>query len=359
MGKKIKIAMIGVGNCASALMQGIEYYKNNPSDKIGLTSRIMNGYDIADIECVAAFDIDKRKVDIPLSEAIYASPNCVDVISNEIDSKIIVSRGVVLDGVSSYLTNSDSPLNFLPIDNEGSKEEVIAELIKTKPDFIINYLPVGSIQASEFYAECALEADVSFINGMPVFIASNSEWQKRFSDKNLLLIGDDVKAQVGATILHRALVNTFSTRGATVSNTYQLNVGGNTDFLNMKDNTRLRLKKESKKQSIESVYKGKLDDLYAGPADLIEFLSDAKLAFMNISGFGFGGCPIDVELKVKVEDSPNSAGIMVDVLRSAKAILDGRIDKEVIDAICAYGFKHPPVQMTDAESFEKIFTVSS
>lgn len=352
MERKIKIAIVGVGNCASSLIQGVSYYKRNTRESSGLLYRKIGKYDVSDIEIVAAFDIDKRKVGIPLKKAIFSKPNNTIIFEKNIAcGNPIVKMGNILDGFPAHM--NDFPIDQRFLVSKEKSCNVILELQKSKADFLICYLPVGSIDAVTFYAKCALAAGVSFINAMPVFIGSNAEWIKKFEQKGLLVIGDDIKSQVGATILHRAIVNLFNERGCEIDSSYQLNIGGNTDFLNMIDKKRLKLKFESKIESVKSQYRKPLNNIYAGPAEYISYLGDNKIAYIDVSGRGFGNLPIKIDLKISVTDSPNSAGVMVDIIRLSKIALDNGIHGTV-DEISAFGFKHSFKQFTDGIVFEKL-----
>ncbi len=347
--EKIKVAIIGVGNCASALIQGINYYTKNKTLTNGLLHRKLGDFDVSDIECVAAFDIDERKIGKKLSEAIFAKPNNTIVFESKIKGfNTIVQMGPILDGFPEHMLNFAPDLRFVP--SKAKPVDVVKTLKKTKPDFLICYLPVGSVNAVQHYANCALQAGVSFINAMPVFIGSNKEWVEKFERKKLLAIGDDIKSQVGATITHRVLTNVFYERGAIIDNTYQMNIAGNTDFMNMLDKKRLKLKWESKIESVKSQYKHKLDNIYAGPAEYIPYLKDNKIAYINFHGKGFGNQPIEIELKISVDDSTNSAGVMIDLIRlSMMAKNKGYVG--TVPEITAFGFKHPIKQFFDGEAF--------
>lgn len=350
----IRLAVVGVGNCVSSLLQGLSYYGRRSEISVGLTARILAGYDVSDIEIVAAFDIDRRKVGQPLHKAIFAEPNVAQVFEPEIvGHEIVVQPGPVLDGMPEHMQAFPPHLRFWPPDDppDITPADVVAHLRETQPDFLLCYLPVGAITAARFYAECALNAGVSLINAMPVFIASDPDWVARFKEKDLVILGDDVKSQVGATILHRAIVSLCKERGANLHSTYQINIGGNTDFLNMTDKRRLAVKLQSKIESVRSQYGNQLEHVYAGPADYIQHLKDQKTAYIQAEGVGFGGLPIKIDLKVTVEDSPNSAGVMIDVVRLAKAELE-RFGKGALEEISAYGFKRPLRQMSDGYLFE-------
>ena len=347
---KVRIAIAGVGNCASALLQGIEMYKNSKENTIGLMHYDLGGYKPGDIEVVAAFDVDKRKVGKKLREAIFAKPNCTTVFYDKLpDYPVQVHMGTVLDGVSEHMADYDPDRTFVVADQEPS--DVVRILKESGAEMMINYLPVGSEEAAKFYAEACLEANIGFINAMPVFIASNEEWAKKFRDKNIPLIGDDVKSQVGATIIHRTLTKLFENRGVILDHTYQLNFGGNTDFLNMLNRSRLKSKKKSKTQSVQSELKIALadDNIHIGPSDYIPWLNDNKICHIRMEGRGFGHVPLTVDVKLSVEDAPNSGGVMIDAIRCMKLALDRQIGG-ILTSISAYSMKSPPIQYTDTEA---------
>ena len=352
---QIKIAIVGIGNCASSLIQGVYYYCNrNPDDAIGLMHWEIGGYQPSDIEVVAAFDIDKRKVGKDVNEAIFAEPNCTTVFCSDLPGTGVKVRiGKILDGFSEHMSDYGDQYTFV-IGNEPEaiKEEIVKVLRDSGAEVLMNYLPVGSEQATRFYAECALEAGVAFINNIPVFIASDPEWVRRFEEKNLPIIGDDVKAQLGATITHRALTDLFKMRGVKLERTYQLNTGGNTDFLNMLNPSRLASKKESKTEAIQSVAAQRLPDenIHVGPSDYVMWQKDNKVCFIRMEGKLFGDVPMNLELRLSVEDSPNSAGVAIDSIRCAKLALE-RGQGGVLTAPSAYFCKHPPRQFTDNEAF--------
>lgn len=351
---KIKIAIVGVGNCASALLQGIEMYKNSPENTIGLMHYNLGGYTPGDIEVVAAFDIDRRKVGKPLREAIFAKPNCAQVFYENLpDYPVTVQMGHVLDGVSDHMAHYPDDRRFIVADAEPC--DVAKVLKESGAEILINYLPVGSEQAARFYAEACLEAGVGFINAMPVFIASDPEWAKRFEEKGLPLIGDDVKSQVGATIVHRTLTKLFENRGVVLDRTYQLNFGGNTDFLNMLNHSRLSSKKKSKTQSVQSELKVALPDdmIHIGPSDYVPWLNDNKICYIRMEGRGFGHVPLTLEVKLSVEDAPNSGGVMIDAIRCMKLAFDRGISG-LLYSISAYTMKSPPVQYTDTEARQMV-----
>jgi len=347
---KINIAIAGVGNCASSLLQGIAMYKNSPEDTIGLMHYNLGGYTPGDINVVAAFDIDKRKVGKSLKEAIFAKPNCTKVFYKDLpDYPVTVQMGPVLDGVAEHMADYPEDDTFCVADAEPC--DVAKVLKESGAEILINYLPVGSEQATRYYAEACLEANVGFINAIPVFIASDETWAKKFADKNIPLIGDDVKSQIGATIIHRVLTKLFEDRGVILDRTYQLNFGGNTDFLNMLNHSRLTSKKKSKTQSVQSQLAKPLasKNIHIGPSDYIPWLDDNKICYIRMEGRGFGHIPLTLELKLSVEDSANSGGSMIDAIRCMKLALDRKIGG-ILYSISAYTMKSPPVQYTDSEA---------
>ncbi len=353
--EKIKIGIIGVGDCASALLQGIEYYKNKGGkDAIGLMHWDIGGYKPYDIEVVSAFDIDKRKVGKDVSEAIFELPNCTKVFCKDVSKKgVKVKMGRILDGFSEHMKNYDSKYTFVPgEEKESSKEGVIKVLNDSGTEILLNYLPVGSEQAARFYAECALDTGTAFINNIPVFIASNPEWSKRFKERNTPIIGDDIKSQLGATIIHRILADLFRKRGVKLERTYQLNTGGNTDFLNMLNRSRLMSKKTSKTEAVQSVLGSRLDDenIHIGPSDWVAWQKDNKICFLRMEGKIFGNIPMNLELRLSVEDSPNSAGVVIDAIRCCKLALNRGVGG-VLYSPSAYFMKHPPKQYTDDEAY--------
>jgi myo-inositol-1-phosphate synthase len=354
---KIKIAVVGVGNCTSSLIQGIEYYRcRNEKEAIGFMHWDIGGYKPGDIEVVAAFDIDKRKVGKDISAAIFQPPNCTAPIHADIPNKgIVVKMGRVLDSLAEHMKNYDQKYTFVLSDKkEPSQEEIIDVLEQTGAHMLLNYLPVGSEAAAKFYAECALQAGVGLINNMPVFLASDHEWGKRFTERNVPIIGDDIKSQMGATIIHRVLTNLFRNRGVKLERTYQLNTGGNTDFLNMLNQSRLASKKKSKTESVQSqLGKERLhhENIHIGPSDWVPWQKDNKICFIRMEGKLFGDIPINLELRLSVEDSPNSGGVVIDAIRCCKLALD-KGKGGILYSPSAYFMKHPPKQFTDAESYQ-------
>jgi len=352
---KIKIAIFGVGNCASSLIQGIYYYRDkSPEDAIGLMHWDIGGYKPYDIEVVAAVDIDRRKVGKDVSEAIFAKPNCTKVFCRDIPKMgVEVAMGKILDGVAPHMKNYPEDYTFVP---SNGKETNIVELLEDSgAEIAVNYLPVGSEEATRYYANCCLDAGVAFVNCMPVFIASNKEFARRFEEKNLPVVGDDIKSQIGATIIHRTLAKLFTDRGVKIDRTYQLNVGGNTDFLNMLARDRLKSKKISKTEAVQSVLDIPLEarNIHIGPSDYVPWLNDNKLCFLRMEGRIFGDVPMNLELRLSVEDSPNSAGSAIDAIRCCKLALDRGIGGPLI-SISAYTMKHPPIQYPDDVAREMV-----
>jgi len=351
----IRIGIIGVGNCASSLIQGIQYYREKAEeDATGLMHWDIHGYKPYDIEVVAAFDIDKRKVGKELTEAIFAKPNCTMVFCKNIPpTGVKVCMGRILDGLSESMRDYDEECRFVVSDHrELEKEEIVQHLKDSGTEIVLNYLPVGSEKAVRFYAECALDASVAFINNMPVFIASDPDWVKRFEERRLPIIGDDIKSQLGATIIHRTLVDLFKKRGVKLTRTYQINTGGNTDFLNMLDHRRLLSKRKSKTEAIQSVAAQRLekDNIHIGPSDYVAWQKDNKFCFLRMEGKLFGDVPMNLEMRLSVEDSPNSAGVVIDAIRCCKlALLRGQ--GGVLTAPSAFFMKHPPMQYNDNEAF--------
>ncbi len=351
---KIRIGIVGIGNCASSLVQGIRYYEDkDPDQAIGLMHWSIGGYRPFDIEVAAAFDIDARKVGRDVSEAIFQPPNCTTVFCPHIPpSGVSVRMGRTLDGFSVHMEHYEPSRTFVPARHpEPSQDEVVKALRDSGVQVLLNYLPVGSEEAAQFYAECALEAGCAFVNNIPVFIASDPEWARRFEAAGLPIIGDDIKSQMGATIIHRALVDLFKNRGVKLERTYQLNTGGNTDFLNMLDRRRLESKKTSKTEAVQAVAAERLPDadIHVGPSDYISWQNDNKVCFIRMEGKLFGDVPMNLEMRMSVEDSPNSAGVAIDAIRCAGLALD-RGQRGVLYAPASYFCKHPPRQFTDSEA---------
>ncbi|WP_448589676.1 inositol-3-phosphate synthase [Thermodesulfobium sp.] len=342
--QEIRVAIVGVGNCASSLVQGVEFYKNSTKKPIGLIHDKIGPYKLENIRFVAAFDIDERKVGKDLSEAIFASPNNTIKLHDVPNLGVTVMRGHTNDGIGKYAAKAIIESKSEPVD-------VVRVLKESKADILINYLPVGSQKATEFYMDCALEANLGVINAIPVFIASNKEWAKKFKDKNLPIIGDDIKSQLGATILHRALTQICLDRGLEIERTFQLNVGGNLDFLNMLERERLESKKISKTNAVNSLMPEPMseENIHIGPSDYIPWLHDRKWAYIRMECKAFGEVPLNIECKLEVWDSPNSAGIIVDAVRLAKLAKDRKLGGPIISA-CAYLMKSPPVQYPDTQA---------
>ena len=352
MGNSIKVAIIGVGNCASSLVQGIEKYREvgAEDEAPGIMHPVMGEYEIGDIEVVAAFDINETKVGLDLSEAILAEPNNTVKFADVPHTGITVQRGMTHDGIGHYVSDM---VKKAP----GGTADISGTLQEREVDVVINYLPVGSEEATRWYAEQVLAAKVGFINCIPVFIASgeNDYWQKRFRDAGAPIIGDDIKSQVGATIVHRTLARLFMDRGVQLDNTYQLNFGGNTDFLNMLERDRLISKKISKTQSVRSQIDNEIqaENIHIGPSDHVPWLSDRKWAYIRLEGTSFGDVPLNIELKLEVWDSPNSAGVVIDAIRCAKIAKDRGIGGPIL-APSAYFMKSPPVQYHDEVAREMV-----
>jgi myo-inositol-1-phosphate synthase len=345
---KVRIAIVGVGNCASSLVQGLEFYKDaKPGERVpGLMHVELGGYHVSDVEVVAAFDVDTDKVGKDVAEAIFTEPNNTIVFSDVKPTGVIVQRGRTLDGLGSFyrevVTESDLP-----------ESDVVQVLRDSKADVLVSYLPVGSEQAARYYAQCALDAGVAVVNCLPVFIASDPEWAEKFRSAGVPIIGDDIKSQVGATITHRVLTKLFEDRGVKIDRTYQLNFGGNMDFMNMLERTRLQSKKISKTQSVQSQLETPLDkdNIHIGPSDHVPWLEDRKWAMIRLEGRNFGDVPLSIEMKLEVWDSPNSAGIVIDAVRCAKVALD-RGEGGPLIAPSSYFMKSPPVQFSDEEAHQ-------
>ncbi len=350
--KEIRVAIVGVGNCASSLVQGVEFYRDAPADQTipGLMHPVLGDYHVGDIRFVAAFDVDAAKVGQDLSKAITAGQNNTISFCDVPQLDVTVQRGRTLDGIGTYIAD-------VVEESAAAEVDVAEELRKARADVVISYLPVGSQEATEFYVEQALAAGCAFVNCIPVFIARTGEWADRFREAGLPIVGDDIKSQVGATILHRTLVNLFQDRGVKVDRTYQLNFGGNTDFLNMLERSRLVSKKESKTKAVTSQLETRtaVEDVHIGPSDHVPWLTDRKWAHIRLEGTGFGDTPLNVEAKLEVWDSPNSAGVVIDALRCAKLGLDRGISGPLYEA-SAYFMKSPPRQMRDEAAREAVET---
>ena len=339
----VRIAIVGVGNCASSLVQGLEYYKDaDPSERVpGLMHVELGGYHIRDIKVVAAFDVDAKKVGKDVAEAIFTEPNNTIRFSDVPPTGVTVLRGRTLDGLGIYYRDTI-------VESDEPEADVVSVLRQTSADVLISYLPVGSDQADRFYAECAIEAKVAFVNALPVFIASDPGWAARFAEAGVPIVGDDIKSQVGATITHRVLAKLFEDRGVELDRTYQLNFGGNMDFKNMLERERLTSKKVSKTQSVQSQLEEPLgkDDIHIGPSDHVPWLEDRKWALIRLEGRNFGDVPLTIEMKLEVWDSPNSAGIVIDAVRCAKLALDRGL-AGTLEGPSSYFMKSPPVQHPD------------
>jgi myo-inositol-1-phosphate synthase len=356
----IKTAIVGVGNCASSLVQGLSYYADPEADIPGLITRVFSGYRVRDIQPVAAFDVDERKVGRDLSEAIFAAPNCTTVFQRELPNlACLVQMGYVLDSIFPHNDQYPERSRFRPLpnryDNEAdARRAVVGVLRETGAQVVVNYLPVGSERNTFFYADCTLEAGCAFVNCVPVFVSQ--AYGGRFKEAGLPVLGDDIKSQVGATIIHRVLTKLFEDRGQPVLRTYQLNVGGNTDFLNMLDHARLESKRRSKTQAVTSQTGNRTpdpDNVHIGPSDYIPWLRDNKVCFLRIEAEQFGGVPMELEVRLSVEDSPNSAGVVCDAIRAAKVALDRKLSGPIVEA-SAYLFKSPVQQFDDAEAREML-----
>ncbi|MGH7288538.1 MAG: inositol-3-phosphate synthase [Myxococcota bacterium] len=355
---RIGIAIVGVGNCASSLVQGIEYYaRREQAEAIGLMHWQIGGFQPGDLEVVAAFDVDARKVGHDVSEAIFAAPNCTKVFQADVPKTgVPVRMGRVLDGISPHMAEYGEGRSFvLAAALEADQAEVVRVLRDAGAEVLLNYLPVGSERAARFYAECALEAGCALINCIPVFIASDPAWARRFQARGLPIVGDDIKAQLGATITHRTLTDLFRRRGVKLDRTYQLNTGGNTDFLNMLNRARLASKKESKTEAVQSVAAERLadDNIHVGPSDYVPWQNDNKVCFLRMEGRLFGDVPMHIELRLSVEDSPNSAGVAIDAVRCAKLALDRGIGGVLHGPSSAF-MKHPPRQVTDEDAHREV-----
>ncbi len=350
----VRVAIVGVGNCATSLVQGVEYYKDAESGTVvpGLMHVVFGEYHVSDVEFVAAFDVDDMKVGKDLSEAINASQNNTIKIADVPTLGIEVQRGPTLDGLGKYYRQTIAESGAAPVD-------VVSVLRETRADVLVSYLPVGSEAADKFYAQCAIDAGVAFVNALPVFIASDPVWAKKFEDAGVPIVGDDIKSQVGATITHRVMAKLFEDRGVALDRTFQLNVGGNMDFKNMLERERLESKKVSKTQAVTSNLEGELKDkiddrnVHIGPSDYVPWLDDRKWAYVRLEGRAFGDVPLNLEYKLEVWDSPNSAGIIIDAVRAAKIAKDRGQGGPVLSA-SSYLMKSPPVQLNDEEGRRRV-----
>ncbi|MEW1589695.1 inositol-3-phosphate synthase [Micromonospora vinacea] len=346
----VRVAIVGVGNCASSLVQGVEYYRNaNPNDRVpGLMHVAFGDYHVNSVEFVAAFDVDAKKVGMDLAEAIVASENNTIKLCDVPPTGVSVQRGPTFDGLGQYYREIVEESDATPVD-------VAQALRDAQVDVVVCYLPVGSEQAAKFYAQAAIDAGCAFVNALPVFIASDPEWAKKFEDAGLPIVGDDIKSQVGATIVHRALAKLFEDRGVELLRTYQLNFGGNMDFMNMLERKRLVSKKISKTQSVTSQIPHEMSksDVHIGPSDHVPWLDDRKWAYIRLEGRSFGDTPLNAELKLEVWDSPNSAGVIIDAVRAAKIALDRKIGGPILSA-SSYFMKSPPVQYADHDAHQAV-----
>ncbi|HZP27538.1 MAG TPA: inositol-3-phosphate synthase [Acidimicrobiia bacterium] len=348
--RRVRVAIAGVGNCASSLVQGVEYYRNASPDETvpGLMHVVLGGYHVGDVEFVAAFDVDADKVGLDLGKAIGAGPNNTIKFANVGDLGVTVQRGPTFDGLGEFYRDTVEESPAEPVD-------VAQALREARADVLVSYLPVGSEQAQRHYAQACLDAGVGFVNAIPVFIASDPEWAKKFTEAGVPIVGDDIKSQVGATIVHRILARLFEDRGAALDRTYQLNFGGNMDFKNMLERKRLKSKKISKTQSVTSQIEQGIEDehVHIGPSDHVPWLDDRKWAYIRLEGRNFGDVPMSVELKLEVWDSPNSAGVIIDAVRCAKVAIDRGIGGPLLGP-SAYFMKSPPVQYHDEDAREMV-----
>jgi myo-inositol-1-phosphate synthase len=355
---KIRIAIVGVGNCASSLLQGIEYYRHAPADTkktpVGLMHYSLGGYRPEDIEVACAFDIDVRKVGHPLEDACFAPPNNTVTVWRDLPHYgVTVDMGEIHDGVAEHMSQYPEEWTFVPARQEAV--DIERRLRESGAEVMLCYLPVGSQKAVERYARACLATGVSLLNCMPVFIASDEKWATQFADRKIPVIGDDVKSQLGSTILHRTIMKLFADRGIKVRHTYQLNTGGNTDFLNMLDRSRLGSKRKSKTEAVQSVLLERMPDadVHIGPSDFVAWQRDNKVCFLRIEGEGFSGIPIELELRMSVQDSPNSGGVVIDAIRCLRLARDRKIGGPLY-SIAAYTMKHPPRQMPDDIARERV-----
>ena len=344
----IRVAILGIGNCASSLVQGVSFYKQHPNAG-GLIHPSVGGYHPADVQFVLGIDVDTRKVGKDISDAIFAEPNNTKVFQDEVPlTGCRVIRGRVLDGVAPHMEQAGNRGFLVDSGPDASKDQIVSALKSSQAEILINFLPVGSQEATEFYMECALEAGVGVVNCIPVFIASDPKWEARFRECRLPIVGDDIKAQVGATIVHRTLSSLFAARGVSIERTYQLNTGGNTDFMNMLDRGRISSKKSSKTEAVQAAMAKRLSDenIQIGPSEYVPWQKDNKLCFLRLEGEQWGGIPVELELRLSVEDSPNAAACVMDALRFCRVALDNG-DSGALTLPSAYYCKHPPQQMEE------------
>jgi myo-inositol-1-phosphate synthase len=346
----VRVAIVGVGNCAASLVQGVEYYKNaDPEERVpGLMHVQFGPYHVGDVKFVAAFDVDGKKVGQDLADAIGASENNTIKFCDVPPTGVVVQRGHTYDGLGDYYRDTIQESDEAPVD-------IVKALKDSGADVLVSYLPVGSEQADKFYAQCAIDAGVAFVNALPVFIASDPVWAKKFEDAGLPIVGDDIKSQVGATITHRVMAKLFEDRGVELLRTYQLNFGGNMDFMNMLERKRLQSKKISKTQSVTSQIPHEMAkaDVHIGPSDYVPWLDDRKWAYVRLEGRSFGDTPLNLEYKLEVWDSPNSAGVIIDAVRAAKIAKDRGIAGPILSA-ASYFMKSPPVQYSDSEAHQAV-----
>ena len=358
----IRTAIVGVGNIASSLVQGISYCKAFGDDAVGVSFPVLGGYKPTDIELVAGYEVDVRKVGKTLGEAVMAEPNCTEIFHADVsDQKGMVFRGPDLDGVSAHMLNQPEDRSFRPSPVAPlTKDEIVAQLKQSGVEVMLIFLPVGSQAAVEFYCECALEAGCAVVNGIPVFIASNAVWAAKFEKAGVPILGDDFKAQFGATIVHRTLANLADLRGVKIDRTYQLNVGGNTDFLNMSNHDRLISKRESKTEAVQAAMDNRLEseDIRIGPSDYVPWLNDRKVAYIRLEGRLFGGARTNIEMRLDVEDSPNAAAEAIVGIRCARIALDRGLSGP-INTASSFLFKHPPAQIEDTDGHEALLAFAN
>jgi myo-inositol-1-phosphate synthase len=362
MSRKIRTAIVGLGNCASSLVQGVAYCRSEGEAAIGVPFPVLGGWRPEDIEIVAAFDVDARKVGLDISEAIFQAPNCTAVFKPDVPKAgVTVQRGPDLDGVSAFMRNQMAERSFVVSTAPAlDRAAIVAHLREREVEVMINFLPVGSQEAVEFYATCAIEAGCALVNGIPVLIASDPKWSAKFKAGGVPVLGDDFKAQMGATIVHRTLSHLFDMRGVKMDRTYQLNVGGNTDFLNMMDHDRLLTKRLSKTEAVQTAMVERLEDqqIRIGPSDYVPWLNDNKIAYVRLEGRLFGGVPMNIEARVSVEDSPNAAAMALIGIRLAKIAKDRGLSGD-LGSLASFLFKHPPVQVDDEIGLADMLTFAN
>ncbi len=362
MSRRIRTAIVGLGNCASSLVQGVAYCRAEGEAAIGVPFPVLGGWRPGDIEIVAAFDVDARKVGLDISEAIFRAPNCTAVFHRDVPKTgVTVQRGPDLDGVSAFMRNQMAERSFVVSDAPAlDRAAIVAHLREREVEVMINFLPVGSQEAVEFYASCAIEAGCALVNGIPVLIASDPKWSAKFRAGGVPVLGDDFKAQMGATIVHRTLSHLFDMRGVKMDRTYQLNVGGNTDFLNMMDHDRLLTKRLSKTEAVQTAMVDRLEDqqIRIGPSDYVPWLNDNKIAYIRLEGRLFGGVRMDIEARVSVEDSPNAAAMALIAIRLAKIARDRGLSGD-LGSVASFLFKHPPMQVDDEAGLETMLNFAN